>query len=85
MNSVPRMIAIQTSVVGGVLRLRAAERGHAVGDGLDTGERDRARREALQQEEEAERAAELLRLPSNGSRVERHDVVESPKNSRNSP
>ena len=36
----------------GVLRLRAPERGHAVRDRLDAGERDRARREALQQEED---------------------------------
>ena len=43
---------------GRVLRLRAAERGHAVRDRLDPGERDRARREALQQEEDAERAAD---------------------------
>ena len=69
-NSVPRMNAIHTSVVGRVLRLGPPERGHAVGDRLDAGERDRARREALEEEEEAERAAGL-RSPVERLRVER--------------
>ena len=46
-----------------VLRLVAPERGNAVGDRLDTGERDRARREAAEQDEEAERSAELASGP----------------------
>ena len=46
-----------------VLRLRPAERGHAVGDRLDAGERDGARREALEDQEQAERAAGLRAPP----------------------
>ena len=70
-NSVARIVPMSASVARRVLRLRPAERGHAVGDGLDAGERDRARREALEDQEEAERAAGLaqhLRLLG----VERH-------------
>ncbi len=54
-----------------VLRLRAPERGHAVRDRLDAGERDRARREALEQQEDAERAAALERAVERLG-VERH-------------
>ena len=39
------------------MRLRAPKGGHAVGDGLDTGEGDGTRREALQQKEEPEAPA----------------------------
>ena len=42
-NSVPRMSAHPHQRRGRVLRLRPAERGHAVGDRLDAGERDGAR------------------------------------------
>ena len=77
-NSVPRMTAIQVERVAAFLRLRPPERGDAVADRLDTGERDRTRREALQDEEEAERAAGLARAPSNASLSNGHlpDVAE---------
>ena len=42
--------------LGGVLRLRAAERRHAVRDRLDAGERGRARRERVQDHEQPDRA-----------------------------
>ena len=45
---------------GCVLRFRLAKRGNAVGNSFDTGKGDRARREAAQQNEEAERAADLV-------------------------
>ena len=72
MNSVPRIDAHPDQRGRGVLRLRAPERGHAVRDRLDTGERDRARREALQQDEEAERAARRGCSPAslNGDRID---------------
>ena len=64
---------------GRVLRLGTAERGHAVGDRLDPGERDRARREALEQQEDAERPAATPGSPSNAS-GSNGTVATSPKN-----
>ena len=47
----------------GILRLRAAEGGDAVRDGLHAGQRDGARRKPLENEEEAQRAASDLYVP----------------------
>ena len=65
----------------GVLRLGPPERGHAVRDRLDAGERDRARREALQQQEERERAADLVRRRRTASASNGTGAM-SPKNDR---
>ena len=60
-----------------VLGLGLAKGGDAVGDRLDTSERDRARREPAQEDEEAERSADLID-PLELLRVEGHrlDVAE---------
>ena len=61
----------------GVLRLRAAERGNPVGDRLHSGECDRARREALQQDEDAERAThQVVPRLLEGDRIDPVDVIE---------
>ena len=49
------MTPIQTSVIAAFRDSLRSERGNAVRDRLDTGERDRARREPAQQREQPER------------------------------
>ena len=83
-NSVPSSTPIHTSVVAAFFDSGPPERGDAVRDRLDAGERDRARREALQQQEERERAADLAGASRRGSGSNGTGLM-SPKNDRDRP